>query len=131
MSRNLRAVTWNEFDVAVETIARRVDGLRFAGIYGPPRGGLVLGVALSHRLSLPLLPAPAAGMLWVDDIVDSGLTMMQTAQGAKKCCCFLSRREEPELISVEVLNNDDWIVFPWESLAHAVADARGYHATRQ
>ena len=40
--------TWSEFDNAVEEIASQCTLLEFSGIYGVPRGGLCLAVALSH-----------------------------------------------------------------------------------
>ena len=42
--------TWEEFDKSVEYIANQCKFLEFSGIYGVPRGGLCLAVALSHKL---------------------------------------------------------------------------------
>ena len=44
--------TWKEFDQDVEYIADKCKFLKFSGIYGIPRGGLCLAVALSHRLNV-------------------------------------------------------------------------------
>ena len=50
--------TWREFDKSVENIANKCKFLEFSGIYGVPRGGLCLAVALSHKLKLNLVLEP-------------------------------------------------------------------------
>ena len=50
--------TWSEFDKAVEQIANKCKLLEFSGIYGVPRGGLCLAVALSHKLKINLISEP-------------------------------------------------------------------------
>ncbi len=117
--------TWAEFDAAVLEIARRVPQVR--GVFGVPRGGLCLAVALSHRLGVPL-SHPGAGVLVVDDVVETGLTF---------------ERYPPELFwawfnkstlavnAVTVAPSDAWIVFPWEARENAGADEESYRAARQ
>lgn len=48
---------------------------KFEGVYGFPRGGLCLAVALSHSLELPLLEEPKNNSLIIDDIYDTGYTL--------------------------------------------------------
>ena len=50
---------WSEFDKSVDYIANRCKFLKFSGIYGIPRGGLCLAVALSHKLNIKLISEPA------------------------------------------------------------------------
>ena len=47
--------TWGEFDKSVEQIANKCRFKNFSGIYGVPRGGLCLAVALSHKLKIELI----------------------------------------------------------------------------
>ena len=47
--------TWGEFDHSVEHIANKCKFLEISGIYGVPRGGLCLAVALSHKLKKKLI----------------------------------------------------------------------------
>jgi len=47
--------SWCEFDKSVEYIANKCKFLEFSGIYGIPRGGLCLAVALSHKLKIKLI----------------------------------------------------------------------------
>ena len=67
--------TWNEFDKSVEYIANKCKFLDFSGIYGVPRGGLCLAVALSHKLKINLISEPVSNSLIVDDVYETGITL--------------------------------------------------------
>ena len=67
--------TWSEFDKCVEQIATKCSFREFYGIYGVPRGGLCLAVALSHKLKIELISKPLKNSLIVDDIYETGLTL--------------------------------------------------------
>ena len=54
----IKFFTWSEFDKSVEYIANECKFLEFSGIYGVPRGGLCLAVALSHKLEINLISEP-------------------------------------------------------------------------
>lgn len=86
------------------------------GVYAPPRGGLCLGVIMSHKLGIPLLAAPCDGCLIVDDIADSGETLQHAVNSYD---CFVATlaysREcsfEPDFWKIE--KTGEWLVFPWE-----------------
>ena len=49
----MQHLNWIQFDWAVETITTRYVSHSFSGVYGVPRGGVCLAVALSHSLTLP------------------------------------------------------------------------------
>ena len=57
--------TWGEFDKSVEQIADKCRFKVFSGIYGVPRGGLCLAVALSHKLKIELISEPLKNSLIV------------------------------------------------------------------
>ena len=67
--------TWSEFDESVEYIANKCKFLELSGIYGVPRGGLCLAVALSHKLKINLISKPIKNSLIVDDIYETGFTL--------------------------------------------------------
>ena len=76
-------LTWDDFNDAVtamlKTMSEQIDQgklPKLQGIYGMPRGGLPLAVALSNMLNLPLLMAPIEKCLIVDDIFDTGRQAM-------------------------------------------------------
>ena len=53
-----RYFTWSEFDKSVDYIANQCKNIKLTGIYGVPRGGLCLAVALSHKLNIHLIEKP-------------------------------------------------------------------------
>jgi len=46
-------VTWDQFEEQVEAISEHFKGVKFDRVVGISRGGLPLGVVLSHRMNLP------------------------------------------------------------------------------
>ena len=68
-------LSWLEFDECVNSIYKKCKNKNLDGIYGFPRGGLCLAVALSHSLGLPILEKPKNNCLIVDDIYDTGYTL--------------------------------------------------------
>jgi len=79
--------TWSEFDKSVEQIANKCRFKEFSGIYGVPRGGLCLAVALSHKLKIELISEPIKNSLIVDDVYETGITL--TTSRILKEQCFL------------------------------------------
>ena len=67
--------TWSDFDKSVEIIANKCRFKEFSGIYGVPRGGLCIAVALSHKLKIELISEPLKNSLIVDDVYETGLTL--------------------------------------------------------
>ena len=107
--------TWEEFDKSVEIISDKTKKLNFSGIYGIPRGGLCLAVALSHRLNLELLNKPKDNILIVDDIYDSGKTLNRYKDYlGSKHFVLISKEDQLWWNSVKIISKDKWVVFPWE-----------------
>ena len=131
-------LTWNDFDQAVDRIATFCAAAPLTGVYGFPRGGLPLAVALSHRLGVPLVTTPAApGTLIVDDIHDTGQTLAPLlrpeppATPSPLVWVWVTRESAPRGYSaVWVGIGEEWIVFPWEDPAQADQDQRDYEARR-
>ena len=71
----MNKLNWLEFDECIYSISMRCKNKKFDGVYGFPRGGLCLAVALSHSLGLHLLDKPKNNSLIVDDIYDTGYTL--------------------------------------------------------
>jgi hypoxanthine phosphoribosyltransferase len=125
----MRTISWQSFDQAVERIARDATGLR--GVFGVPRGGLVLAVALSHRLELPLLHAARPGCLVVDDVYETGRTLAPYRHlESSRVVVWISKAEPQWWHAVEVTPSSEWIVFPWENAAAAGADEQRYRSSR-
>ena len=127
----MRQLSWHHFDQAVDTIVERCRHQGFSGIHGIPRGGLVLAVALSHRLDQPLLTTAQPGCLLVDDVYETGLTLApyQELEGCTTVV-WVSKVQPQWWQAVEVAVSSEWIVFPWENAAAAAADEELYRASR-
>ena len=127
----MRHLSWQDFDRAVEQMAKTCIGLPINAICGIPRGGLVLAVALSHRLELPLLTQPQPGCLVVDDVYETGRTLApyRYLQGAT-LLVWISKSEPLWWQAVEVHPSAEWIVFPWENSVRAVVDEQRYRQQR-
>ena len=108
--------TWSEFDKAVEQIANKCQFLEFSGIYGVPRGGLCLAVALSHKLKINLISEPKKNSLIVDDVYETGITLntYKYIEGATFFVLF-SKSNPTWWNSVFISDKSEWIVFPWEN----------------
>ena len=102
--------TWSEFDKSVDHISKECKFLEFSGIYGVPRGGLCLAVALSHKLNIKLISTPIKNSLIVDDIYETGhtLTTFKDIEGAMFFVLF-SKIKPTWWNSVFVLEESEWI----------------------
>ena len=128
----MRLLSWNEFDSCVRTITKACAKKEFSGVYGFPRGGLCLAVAISHSLKLPLLKKPEPGSLVVDDVYETGLTL-DKVRGITNVTAFvwLSKMEVEWLNAVEICDVNEWLVFPWENLDFAEQERKNYHVKRR
>ena len=115
--------TWSEFDNAVEHIASKCKFFNFSGIYGVPRGGLCLAVALSHKLKINLISEPKKNSLIVDDVYETGITLntFKDIEGAMFYVLF-SKTKPKWLNSVFISKKSEWIVFPWENSLSTQSD---------
>ena len=119
--------TWNEFDKAVEQIASKWKDLEFSGIYGVPRGGLCLAVALSHKLKINLISEPTKNSLIVDDVYETGITLntFKNIEGAMFFVLY-SKIKPIWWNTVHISKKSEWIVFPWENTANLQSDRNEY-----
>ena len=119
--------SWNEFDKSVEQIANKCKFLEFSGIYGVPRGGLCLAVALSHKLKINLLSGPMKNSLIVDDVYETGITLknFKNIEGAMFFVLF-SKMRPTWWNSVHISKKNEWIVFPWENTLNTQSDRNDY-----
>ena len=127
----IKNFTWDEFDKSVEHIANKCKFLEFSGIYGIPRGGLCLAVALSHKLKINLISAPIKNSLIVDDVYETGITLkaFKNIEGAKFFVLF-SKQNPTWWNSVYISKKSDWIAFPWENNLNTQIDRDNYSKKR-
>jgi len=124
--------TWQEFDKSVEYIANKCKNLEFAGIYGIPRGGLCLAVALSHKLKVKLISEPINNSLIVDDVYETGFTLnpLRKVEGAMFYVLF-SKKEPTWWNAVNISQKKEWIIFPWENSENTFYDKKKYIENRK
>ena len=118
-------ISWNLVDECVTDIAGylRQTNVKYEGVYGIPRGGVILAVMLSHKLDIPYLER-LSGMygenfIVVDDIVDTGKTMKHysTLEVCKNTCYVTIHEHEQSSVKPDysvLYKEDKWIVYPWE-----------------
>ena len=123
--------TWSEFDKSVEKIAYKCRFKEFSGIYGVPRGGLCLAVALSHKLKIELISKPIKNSLIVDDVFETGLTLttFKDIEGAMFFVLF-SKIKPTWWNTVYISKKNQWIVFPWENQLNLEIDRKEYFNKR-
>ena len=119
--------TWSQFDKSVEHIADKCKFLEFSGIYGVPRGGLCLAVALSHKLKINLISEPIKNSLIVDDVFETGITLnpFKDIEGAMFFVLF-SKIKPKWWNTVHISKEKEWIVFPWENASNLDSDRNDY-----
>ena len=123
--------TWSEFDKSVDYIANKCKFLKFSGIYGVPRGGLCLAVALSHKLKINLISEPIKHSLIVDDVYETGYTLnsFKDIEGAMFFVLF-SKIDPLWWNTVFKSERNEWIVFPWENTLDPQSDRNEYTKKR-
>ena len=116
-----------EFDKSVDYIANQCEYLELSGIYGIPRGGLCLAVALSHKLNTPLIQKPLKNSLIVDDVFETGFTLskFKNIEGAN-FFVLISKKQPIWWRTVNLTDKKEWIVFPWENKNNSLNEEKEY-----
>ena len=126
-----RYFTWNEFDKSVDYIANKCKFMKLSGIYGVPRGGLCLAVALSHKLNIQLIKEPLKNSLIVDDVFETGSTLsnFKDIEGAN-FYVLISKKKPIWWNTVKFSHEKEWIVFPWENKNNELKEVNEYKNKR-
>lgn len=116
-------LSWEDFDNMIKFYFNKeynpaLKYQEFSGVYGIPRGGLVIATAVSHKLGIPLLAAPAKNCLVVDDIDDTGKTLehyltLKSVTVFTWVAKYTLKRDIEHLYHTS-FQEDYWVVFPWE-----------------
>ena len=126
-----RYFSWREFDQSVDYIANQCKEMKLTGIYGVPRGGLCLAVALSHKLNLKLIEKPLKNSLIVDDVYETGITLsnFKNIEGVN-FFVLVSKKKPIWWNSVDLSLKEEWIVFPWENIKNKLNEEKEYKNKR-
>ena len=128
----MRVLSWAQFDQAVAQLASRFADAELTGVYGVPRGGLCLAVALSHAMERPLLSSPDRSALIVDDVYETGRTLTAVHDQVPQAsfAVWVSKGTPDWWTAALVADSSEWVVFPWENVAQARADEQAYRISR-
>ena len=122
--QNIHKYSYSVFLRDVESIIKEINkrGWRLHYVYGPPRGGCILAVFLSHKLNLKYLSTlkekhiPGKTLL-VDDVSDTGNTLKNIKNinkyktvtiYVKPGTCFIPN------IHIRDIPRKYWITYWWE-----------------
>jgi hypoxanthine phosphoribosyltransferase len=125
MKKNKKYYSWEEIEGFIQKLSKWTETKNFKYLTGPPRGGLIPAVLLSHQTGLKYVSIgtaksrPAvmrAKTLLVDDICDSGTTFLELEDYGFATASLIWRRDSEYLpdFHSETITDDSWIVFPWE-----------------
>ncbi|ABX09416.1 putative purine phosphoribosyltransferase [Prochlorococcus marinus str. MIT 9211] len=127
----MRILQWSEFNSCIKSISNSCMDNQFSGVYGFPRGGLCLAVALSHSMNIPLLKEMQPGCLVVDDVYETGKTLNRALTIPNTTTFVWHSKVQPTWWNaVELSHADEWLVFPWENKDQAEADMKAYKISR-
>ena len=115
-------ISWDELDRLVDELCDMIPDNQYEGIYAIPRGGLIIGVMMSHKLGLPMIDRLQSyygkKFLIVDDIADTGKTLekmkAEVYKEAHTATIHYHKQSSVEPSFWVEEKGDDWIVYPWE-----------------
>lgn len=115
-------ITWKDMEEFVDSLIEEMNKQNFkpCGVYGIPRGGMILATLISYKLDIPLLLNASKNCLIVDDIADSGRTLLHFTENDTQfnkyfiATMFYHKRSIVKPTYYKFEKNDKWIVFPWE-----------------
>ncbi|OGF69537.1 hypothetical protein A3C73_03810 [Candidatus Giovannonibacteria bacterium RIFCSPHIGHO2_02_FULL_44_11] len=119
-----QAYTWAEFEEDIPKLVAKIKKLnrRFDGIYGIPRGGLVLAVRLSHELNLPLVMGGVTkNTLVVDDVSDTGSMLAPLKERKATIVTIFYKPWTKAMSDIWMRKTENHIVFPWGKKLGAIS----------
>ncbi len=122
-------ITWDVINNGIEMLSKEIisSNIKYEVIYGPPRGGLIPGVMLSHKLRIPLvlnmeevwrIDMQHGKVLIVDDISDTGKTLKYFDDKNFDIATIFVRMHTSKIspkFNAFDINDDTWLLFPWET----------------
>lgn len=115
-------VTYADMVEYIEKVVEDLNAknIKPTGVYGLPRGGLMFAIMLSYRMDIPLLLNASKGCVIIDDIADSGRTLMHFTENDtqfNKYYITTMYYHERSMVKPDFylhLKKGRWIEFPYE-----------------
>ena len=113
-------IPWGTCYQAAEQLWERVRGNGVEYLYGVPRGGCsaaLLVQSLAHRdgVFVALLDEPIEGTLIIDDLVDSGATLLAWQEKGYRTDALFRKPLSPLYVAPGAMEMGGWLTFPWET----------------
>lgn len=111
-------LSWAQINAEVARLAARIPS--HTPVYGVPTGGSVVAALLTrflHPEYQPVLDAPAPGCVVVDDLVDSGATLLEFMKQGYAVDALFRKPHSPGHIAPEAGLRSGWLHFPWDHTA--------------
>lgn len=110
---------WDEFDADINLAVKWIKTQPVEGIYGIPKGGLVIATAIANHLSnlkyIHNVKDINEKTLIVDDISDSGETLLKIPNKNLTLTLFCKEKTKYQPTKFfNIVKEDEWLVFPWE-----------------
>ena len=110
-------LSWDDVNELVDKLCEKIitELPNIDSVFGLKRGGLIPAVMVSHKLGLPWSDVMLPNTLVIDDICDTGVTLLNTIG------CYTAvlhhkphtARYTPSICAV-THDGDEWINYPWE-----------------
>jgi len=133
---------WNEFYEDLIHKASIIADLKrtetIDSVYGVPRGGTPVAIAIAFQYGIPIVERPTDKSLIVDDYMDTGETLKKYLSPHKLVLVMTDYIKESESINALVYKPriDNAPIFPWNNKKQNTAEGfetlcRGYGETRE
>jgi GTP cyclohydrolase I len=116
VGREVVDITWERFALECGHLAVRHKSFRW--VWGVPTGGSLVALHVARILDLTVtnnaLAQPPGDVLVVDDLVDSGKTLMPYRERGYAVDALFRKSHSPKMLAPSASVVDGWLNFPWE-----------------
>jgi len=110
-------LSWDDVNELVDKLCEKIvtEIPNIDSVFGLKRGGLIPAVMISHKLGLPWSDVMLPNTLVVDDICDTGVTLLNTVGCYTAVLHYKphTSRYTPSICAV-THDGDEWLNYPWE-----------------
>lgn len=122
----IRHYSLGEFERDIEILASKIIADNYTALYGVPRGGIPVALALSKITGLPLTEWPEEeddSILVVDDLVDSGATRDKYHNNDFACLHIKDHTPALSIPEYYIDKKSCWIEYWWETNETPIEDS--------
>ena len=107
-------ITWEEINDYVDYISDIILKKGYSGIYGIPRGGIILAALISYKTNLPMFLSPFKNCIVIDDDIGTGITLNAFNDKYDTSVMFCNKDNNTKCDYIYKRYDDSkYYVFPW------------------